>query len=228
MRVKRINKKGTKYNMGVTEEMNKSITDCNMNNKEISLESILMIIAYKFNRYFNEGKTQSVSVPIEEVFKIYSYLARELVITGVEDKFGIDFNPTVEKILNTIANSKSLHMSTKTSFWLSKIPDLSNLDIPTCVEAIIDRYMTKNVVTINTTKSIETLGNQAAAIAGQIIKFNNLTYNLTDEEQNKFVPLKGLDEKDFNKIKSTIIDMLTDCYTKKTTELAELVRANNN
>ncbi len=73
------------------------------------------------------------------------------------------------------------------------------------------------------------INSELNAIERQIDFFEKLKY---EEGLNAYCgggqpyPLSGLDEEDFHNIKNKIVEMLKDCYNKKSDEMIEFVKNN--
>jgi hypothetical protein len=69
---------------------------------------------------------------------------------------------------------------------------------------------------------------ELCAINRQIDYFKELKYyeNAVSCGGGEPYPLSGLDEGEFNKIKNKIIEMLNNCYNKKSDELIEFCKVN--
>lgn len=72
------------------------------------------------------------------------------------------------------------------------------------------------------------INNELCAIERQIAYFEGLEYSecLKNYGGCQPYPLSGLDKEDFYKIKDKIIEMLNDCYNKKSDELIEFCMKN--
>lgn len=77
-------------------------------------------------------------------------------------------------------------------------------------------------------RNITNITNELCAIDRQINYFEELKYyeNFTLCCGAQPYPLSGLDEEEFNKIKNKIVEMLKNCYNKKSDELIEFCKVN--